>query len=330
MFDSNHDRDGRADLKWLSGLLLVVLLGAAAAGFSLAALAGNNRESPPPSFGELLLDGVPESGRSARPAGRWRPGEPYRLLDGVEVFADSGELPGLTPGAAGERLAAAFTDALRTGGSPAVLDLVADERLREQVGEALAEPVRELVRAQLAGGLLQAGLADGSRAADWRTQAAENPGSPVQPLVGVFVTLDPGLVDDLGPAGIGDHIMDSLTDAFMAEGEEAARALLANDTLLTLYDGTVSGGLDSGVHGMFRAVLTGFSGEIGRGLEEARRELSEAGGTRADEGAAEQFRRSGWLYALLALVPALVLIPVSRRAGRLFNPGLALLAAGLP
>lgn len=330
MLDRNQDRDGRADLKWLGGLLLAVLLGVAAAGFSSAALADDDRDGEPPVLMELLLDGLPEGRAAPRTAGSWRPGQPWRLLDGVEVFADSAELPGFTPAAAQERVAGAFTEALRSGGREAVLGLITDGRLKEQLEEALAGPVAELVRAQLAGGLLQAGLADGSRAADWRTQADNNPGSPVQPLVGVFVTIDPQLVESLGAAGIGDYIISRLAETFMAEGEAGARALLANDTLLSLYDGTVAGSLNSGLQGMFRAVLTGFSGQIGRGLEAARQELSQARGTPAEAGAAERLKRSGWTYSLLALIPGLVLVLASRAAGRLFNPGLAFAGAGLP
>ena len=330
MFDRNQARDGRADLKWLGGLLLALMVGLAAAGFSMAALAGSDPDAVPPPFPEVLLNGLPEGAAAPRSSGSWRPGQPWRLLEGVEVFAESGELPGLGAGAAQERLADAFTAALRADGSDAVLDLVTDARLRTQLGEALAGPVRELVRAQLAGGLLQAGLADGSRAADWRAQAAANPGSPVQPLVGVFVTMEPAAVEDLGAAGVGERIIGSLADEFMEQGEAGARALLANDTLLGLYDATVAGSLSGGVHGMFRAILTGFSGRIDRDLEQARQELSAARGAPAAPGEADRLRRRGWLYGVLALVPALLLVPASRGAGRLFNPGLALLAAGLP
>lgn len=264
----------RADSRWLCGIVLVLATTAAALLFSLTGLAR-------PVAGTQVLERLlglalqSEGGVSvsADSGAAWLPGTPLQLLHGLEVYADPTEVSSFSTDDAANRIAGVLTDSLLQGGTPAVLALSTDSTLSTLLTEALEGPVLQLVRGQLGAALLPAGLADGSRLADWRTQAAGNPGAPVQPVVGVFVTADPALVGELTAAGIGDLVIAGLADSFVSGGSAAGRDVLANNTLLGLYDSAVNGPLASGLHGLFAGLLLGFRAELDSGLSQAQAAL---------------------------------------------------------
>lgn len=397
MHSRNRSPDWRGDSKWVAAIVLVLSATVATALFSLAGLAR-------PAAGSQVIAGIlrpvllgQEGSRiAARSDAEFSPDSPLQLLPGLDIRLDPSELPGFDAEQAQNRIAGVMTSRLRAEGRSGVLDLAGDAQLLEQLSGALAGPVRQLVSAQLGAALLGAGLADGSRLADWRTQAQNNPGAEVQPLVGVFVTADASVVEQLTAAEIGQLAVDGLAAAFLEGGEQAARELLANQTLLALYDQAVAGPLASGLHGLFRALLLGFAGEISDRLASAQQRLqasSQDGGLAsglsrglvqdgelenlsvaeannlllerlagrvqrqgpqvldgllAEPGQVEAAREAGpllrrfsgqaaagylrlaWLATALAVLAGLVLVACSFGRGRLGNPGLALLLAGLP
>ena len=397
MYSRNRNPGWRADVKWLAGIVLAIAATAAAALFCLALLSR-------PASGSQVLAGIlrpvllGEDGSriAARSESEFTPGGPLQLLPGLEISLDPTELADFDAEQAQNRIAGVMTSLLREGGRDGVLALASDSQLLRQLSGALDGPVKQLVSAQLGAALLGAGLADGSRMADWRTQAANNPGAPVQPLVGVFVRAPASVVEDLSAAGIGQLAIDGLAEEFLVGGEAAARDLLANPNLLALYDGAVAGPLASGLHGLFRALLLGFATEIGERIEAAQQQLTASsedqgigaglgqgllsqgelaglsvaeanelllgrlaervheGGPQvldsllADQGqqaaarqaapllqrftaeAAAGYMRLAWLAAFVSLLFALLLVGVSGGRGRLANPGIALLVAGLP
>ncbi len=396
MYPRESGSGWRADFRWLCGIVLVLATTAAALLFTLNGLAR-------PVAGTQVLERLlglalqAEGGVSvtADPGTGWVPGTPLQLLRGLEVYADPSEVAGFSADDAGNRIAGVLTGSLLQGGTPAVLALSTDSALTGLLSGALEGPVQQLVQSQLGAVMLPAGLADGSRLADWRTQAASNPGAPVQPVVGVFVTADAATVGALSAAGIGDLVIAGLADGFVGGGSGAARDLLANNTLLALYDGAVDGPLASGLHGLFAGLLLGFRDELDAGLSEAQaalqagpavqqrpaatgglvssseldglssgeadalivRRLAErvhAGGPGVlqqlltDRGqqaaaqtaapllslfsssAAERWGLFAWVAVAVALLAAGLLVLMSSGRGRLFNPGLALLTAGVP
>jgi hypothetical protein len=191
------------------------------------------------------------------------------LLPGVDVYADATEIPGFTAEAAVSRTAGVLTGRLVDGGGPSLLAAVTDPVLSGQLRTALDGPIAAMMRSALESELLPAGLDDGSRLADWPAQAAANPGTLVQPIVGVFVYESPNRLATMGLRAIGVSVVGQLSDTVMAEGLNAALALVTNANLQArLQDGA---GVDAraSIHQLLVAILAGRSDEMAARLAEA-------------------------------------------------------------
>lgn len=220
---------------------------------------------------ELTLQpgGAVNAGLGVRAGSAYQAGQPLMLLPGLDVYADATEIPDFTAEAAVNRAAGVLVGRLVDGGSPAVLASVTDPALSQQLRTALAGPIAALMRAALESELLPSGLDDGSRLADWPAQASANPGSLVQPIVGVFVYESPNRLATMGLRAIGVSVIGQLSDTVMAEGLNAALALVTNANLRArLEDGA---GVDARatIHQLLVAILIGRSDEMAARVAEA-------------------------------------------------------------
>jgi hypothetical protein len=155
--------------------------------------------------------------------------DPFEPIPGAGVAVALAELPELTVDGVRGRVAAALAGA-RLQGS-AWLDGVTDPALADELRALDAAVLRPLAEAELRRALYPLGLDDGSRAADWATQAQRNPGQPVQPIVGVFVRLPVNQVQGAGPLLVGERVVAGLTGFLLDGGRPAAEAALANAQL---------------------------------------------------------------------------------------------------
>src|SRR5690606_23778304 len=123
-------------------------------------------------------------------------------------------------------------------------------------------------------------LDDGSRLADWPAQAAANPGSLVQPIVGIFVYESPARLATMGLRAIGVSVVGQLSDMVMAEGLGAALAQVTNANLRVRLEegaGTIA---RTNIHQLLVAILAGRADEMEARLAEANAVLA---GEQADD-----------------------------------------------
>lgn len=268
------------DVKWIGALLLVPSLAVATLTFSLTQLTAEGQGTAllrQVLQLTLLPEGVEEGAVEVRQGVDYRPGEPLTLLPGVEVFADATEVATFRADDGINRIAGVLADRVIQRGTGAAFELVGNAGLREQLDQAFAGPVPLIVRSRLAAEMLPSGLEDGSRLADWPTQAAQNPGEPVQPIVGVFVYADPGELSELSNRSIGDLVIDRLAETVLAEGLASAQSTITNSNLLTRLTVAVDEQARADLHALLRAVLTGRQGELEARLEQAQALLVEEG-----------------------------------------------------
>ncbi|HZJ09314.1 MAG TPA: hypothetical protein VFD39_06430 [Trueperaceae bacterium] len=277
MYRTERQPAWQRDITWVSGVLLALAVMAGTLLFTQVQLASPER-GVDVIRGILQLTLQPGGSASAelgvRAGSSYQAGQPLTLLPGVGVFADPTEVPTFTVDAAIGRIAGVLTGQLIAGGSQSMLTTVSDPVLREQLEAAVNGPIDSLVRGSLESEMLPAGLDDGTRLADWEAQAAGDPGEPVQPVVGVFVYESPTAVARMTAREIGVNVIGQLSDTVMAEGLDAALALVTNSNLRARLNAGVNSRARAEIHGLLVALLLGRSTEIAGRLDEAARVLA--------------------------------------------------------
>ncbi len=270
----------QTNLKWLAGLLLTLSVMVFMVMFVLERISTEPR-SLPLIERVLSVTLVPDGGLAAAVTVKddpdaWEPGTPLQLLAGADVFADETEVSSMTASSARERIAGVLTGELLAAGRDAVLALVPGQMLSDRLEAAIDGPLRQLVTSLLASSMLDAGLGDGSRMANWQAQLQQQPGQPVQPIVGLLVRVDPELVAQQDALGIGMLVLDGLASEVIARGVAGARELLANNTLLAQYDIATGAPLGNSVHGLFATLMLENESAIQSRLDTAAASLAGA------------------------------------------------------
>lgn len=281
------------DVKWISGILLAVTLAAATLLFSLAQI--TERERAEPLLREVLeltlLPGAEdEQTVTVRRGIEWTAGEPLQLLPGVDVFADPTELPDFSAEDAVSRIAGVLADRTIRDGTEGARALVSAPQFGAQLAQAFERTVPRLTYALLADAMLPAGLADGSRFANWPLQAVQNPGEPVQPVVGVFVFIDPNRLQASSTREIAELVVTRLSERVLGQGLAAADEAITNVTLQQILVQTVEGEVRNALHELFSTLLVPWRDELASRLEQTRAVLAGAEAPEAD--------------GLLGLIPA--------------------------
>lgn len=282
MYRTDRQPAYQRDIAWASAVLLAltVLLGTLL--FSLAQLSTNQR-------GLEVINGVLRL--TLRPGGEgtvvgvrtgaeYQVGAPLMLLPGLEVYADATEIPTFTGSDAVSRSAGVLSERFIAGGETNLMAAVSEPILRRQLELTLDGPALELLRGELAREMAGAGLDDGSRLADWPSQAAANPGEPVQPVVGVFVTLPVATLQRLDNRQIGEAVIAALADTVAEEGLPAAVAVVTNENLRARLIAAVDTSARAQLHQLFTALISAQLPTMEARLAEAKAVLA---GT-ADEG----------------------------------------------
>lgn len=277
MYRTERQPAWQRDITWVSGVLLALAVMVGALLFTQAQLASPDR-GVDVIRGVLQLTLQPAGATSGelgvRAGSSYQAGQPLTLLPGVEVFADPTEIPSFTGEAAIGRIAGVLTGQLIAGGSQAMLSAVNEPGLRQQLETAVNGPIDSLMRGSLEAEMLPSGLDDGTRLADWPAQAAANPGEPVQPVVGVFVYESANAVARMTAREIGVFVVGELSDTVMAEGLDAAAALVTNANLRARLDAGVNSRARAEIHGLLVSLLLGRSAEIEARLAEAAQVLA--------------------------------------------------------
>lgn len=261
------------DVKWLSAILLVLGLAVATLAFSLAELSVRTRALP--VLHEMLAltlmpEGSGNAGLAVRTGAAYQPGQKLTLLPGVDVYADPTEVPTFTVDQAINRIAGVMADKSIQGGGSAALALVTDAGIRAQLQQALQGTVPELVRAGLGAAMLPSGLEDGSRVADWPKQALDNPGQPVQPIVGVFVYAPPAQLRGMTNRQIGEMVVSKLADDVLSDGMAATQQKVVNTNLRTRFDQALQGSVPRSLHSFYGTLFRGRQDAIASRLSEAK------------------------------------------------------------
>ncbi len=276
MYRNERQPAWQRDVAWASAVLLALAALAGTLFFSLSQL--SNSESGPAAERSILRLTLRPGGAGSlvevRTGAGYVAGQPLMLLPGMQVFADPTEVPDFTVDDAVSRSAGVLADRLVTGGGGALLGMLGNDSLRRQFELALGGPVLPLVASSITAEMAGGGIDDGTRAADWPAQAASNPGQPVQPLVGVFVTFPVNQVQNMSDRQIGAAIVNQLAENVMEGGLPQALALLTNDNLRTRLTRGVDTVARARVHELFTTMLTGSEAELESRLAEAKAALA--------------------------------------------------------
>ncbi len=259
------------DVRWLAALLLVVVVAAAAAASSLARLTAAVRIEPlSRQVLTLAVGPTDDVVRLAPSSAGYQPGSALALLPGVPVEADPSEIPGFDVDSAVSRLAGVWAERYVSVGGPATWAAIEDEAWRSVLERVDVAVLRPLLVSTLQGPLFGVGVGDGTRIANWPQQAARNPGQPVQPLVGVFVTVPPLALQGRNAREVGELVVAELAAVVANEGADAARALVTNPNVAAALDAALAGPVRETLHGALQAVVTSREGEIAARLADAR------------------------------------------------------------
>ena len=274
MYGGTRNPAWQRDVIWVAGILgvLAALVAAAALAWSRA----SDATSGPLVLTEVLRVTLVPGGATAEPAAlavrsddAIEPDAPLEVLPGAGVTIDPTEFDAFTTEAALDRAAGVWSERLLTGGREALLDGIGDATLSGQIRRTVDGPATDLVEGELAEELLPSGLGDGSRMANWPLQAQRAPGEPVQPIVGIFVTVDPDALQGLSPGQIGEVVIRRLAELTVAQGAGAARDTISNTNLSARYEQGLAQAR-SATHTLFEAMLAGRVAEIADRLERAR------------------------------------------------------------
>jgi hypothetical protein len=276
MYRTERQPAWQRDVAWASAVLLA--LGILAGGFFFSLSQVSAPQSGPQVESSILRLTLRPGGEGGlvevRAGAGYVPGQQLALLPGLQVYADPSEISDFTAAGAVSRAAGVLTDRLITGGSAALLSAVTNEALTRQLQLALEGPVPQLLRADIGSEMLPGGLDDGTRLADWPAQAAANPGQPVQPLVGVFVTFPAAEVRSMSDRQLGAAIVGVLADDVMQGGLQGALGRITNDNLRARLTRGVDTLARAGLHELFTALLVGSEPEMEARLAEARAALA--------------------------------------------------------
>ena len=273
--NSNRNPAWYKDIKWLTGLLLVPTLALATLFFSLSQL---TNETPAKNTLEsvlqltLLPEGL-EADTGLVPVQQgfaYVPGEPLRLLPGVDVYVDATELQAFTVADAKGRIAGVIADRVIADGAADALSLVPEGVLRNQLDEAFESTVPLLMTSLLEASMLPSGLDDGSRLANWQLQAQQNPGELVQPVVGVFIFASPNELSQLSDRAIGELVVRRLAQVVQDEGLAAAQDLITNSNLQSRLTTTVDRDVRATLHEFLQTLLVAQEATIEDRLTKAR------------------------------------------------------------
>lgn len=266
----------RADAKWIIAVLLVVTLAAFIPTFSFSQLSARHRALPIlervlqltllPVGGDDLTAGV-------RSELGFEPGQPLELLPRTGSYVETDALADLQASEALELMASDLSERVLRDGAPAALTRFEDSDLERQLRLALAGPATELVRATLVTEMLPAGLDNGRRLANWQLQARQNPGQPVQPIVGIFVRVPPDELANMNARQIGERVVTGLADLVLSDGLDAAKQAVTNRNLLARLEGAVLGPIQSRLEQLFAVVLLSTEEVVAERLESARTAL---------------------------------------------------------
>jgi len=277
------------DVIWTAGCVAVVvaLITVGAAAWSRLSDAASGPQLVTTVLRATLLpgDGGGEepSALAVRDEAPVRPDRPFEALPGSGVTVDPSEVPTFDVGDAIERTAGVWSERLLQAGREGLASTLGDATLSGQLGTMIDGPATGLVEAELAEAMLPSGLVDGSRMANWPLQASQNPGEPVQPIVGIFVTVEAAELEGRPVDEVGGVVVRRLAELTVASGADAARELVSNENLSARYEqGLVQA--RAAVHELFVAVLAGRTSEIDRRLADARAAL--AGDAPPDPGLA--------------------------------------------
>ena len=263
---------------WWAGLLAWMAVTAATL-LAVSALATAPRVGV--KLQELLLDAAFAAGEVSVPAAApvaaaYEGSGPFELWPGAGVTVTEGELASLSAAEARARLANAFADRRLADGAGWTASL-ADASLAADLDMLERAVLHPLAEAELGRALLRLGLDDGTRAADWPTQAANAPGQPVQPIVGVFVTLPVELVQGAGPRRVGERVVAGLATLLAEGGAEAARAAMGNAQLEAALEAALAGPVWQAWRAAFSAAWVPRDEALERRLTEAQEVLAGAG-----------------------------------------------------
>lgn len=261
------------DVKWISAILLVIGVAVATLAFSLGQLTVRQRALPVlhQMLGLTLVpQGSGDAGLAVRTGAAYQPGQKLTLLPGVDVYADPTEVPTFTVDEAINRIAGVLAGKTVDGGGPAVLALVTDAGMQDQLKQALQNTIPALVRSGLGELMLPSGLEDGSRLADWPKQAVNNPGKPVQPIVGVFVYAQPAQLRTMSNRQIGEMVVAKLAQDVLTQGYAASRKLVVNTNLRVRFDQALQGPVPLSLHHYYATLFLGRRDAIASRLAEAK------------------------------------------------------------
>jgi hypothetical protein len=261
--------------KWLAAILLAFMVALTLLFFSLAQVA---RESTARQILtrtlelSLLPEGLSQETRlvEVKQGLEYSPGEPLVLIPGVNVSIPAAEIAGIQASEARSRIALTLADDVLAGGAGLALQRVSDPVLQNQLAKAFADTLPVLSQGLLETSMLPAGLDNGSRLANWSLQALQKPGEPVQPIVGIFVFVDPDILRPLSRREIGEYVVGRLARAILEQGLAATQELISNADLLSRLSTTAALELRQELANYFETLLVAKEGLIAERLEQAR------------------------------------------------------------
>jgi hypothetical protein len=270
------------DLKWMSAIVLVACVAVATLAAGAARVTAPVRSEPlAREVLTLVLGPAGTDVEVAVGARGYQVGQPLALLSGLDVFVDPTELDGFTVDDGVSRIAGVMTDRVLTVGGPATWATIDDEALRAQLEALERTTLRPLANAALQRSLLGVGLDNGTRAANWPAQAAQNPGQDVQPLVGIFVRTPPAAITGRTHRQIGELVVDGLALILADEGAAAAQSVVTNPNVNEALREAIDGPVRRDLHAALETSFSARRSEIGARLADAR--AVAAGTQRSDD-----------------------------------------------
>lgn len=299
MYRTERQPAWQRDVAWASAVLLALAALVGVLAVSLAQL--SDEETGQATQRAILRLSLRPGGDGSlvevRTGAGYVPGQPLMLLPGMQVFADPTEVPTFAVADAVSRSAGVLADRFVQGGSQPLMQALGNEALRRQFQLALDGPVGPLVAGAIESEMLGGGLDDGTRAADWPTQAASNPGQPVQPLVGVFVTFSVNQVQNMTDRQLGAAIVQELSQNVLEGGLPQALTLITNDNLRARLTRGVDTVARARLHELFSTMLLGSEAEMESRLAEAKAAVA---GTEEESGSLSSLLPAAELAGLTA------------------------------
>jgi hypothetical protein len=259
------------DLKWIAAICLVVSVAVATSAAAAARVTAPGRsEALARELVALILGPSDDDVAVAVAAGGSRAGEAVALLPGADVFVDPSEVDGFTVEEAVSRAAGVLTDGVLTAGAPATWASIEDHAWRAQLESLERTSLRPLANAALQRALLGVGLDDGTRAANWPAQAAQNPGQPVQPIAAIAVLVPPGELAGQSHRQIGERVVDGIAEVLTDAGAAAALSLVDSPPVAEALRSAIDGPVRHDLHAAIEASVAVRADQIAAVLDGAR------------------------------------------------------------